>query len=370
MARVLEALSANALSVVGMKASENAFSNLDTLEKYSLLTMGSLYSAHALRRLGNKARHIQEELTVEHAELALALTEQVLQWFFFLELPNKPAVDRLCRDERCLQLATDVALREALTEAELVGRTWPSGWAELPEQQRTALLRTPQPAAIVAEMWQDRGRDMAKAAGDLLRDALAFDRLRNDLRLRQLHSLALSRNGELEKARDKIEELRPSDSDDEETVGIAAGIYKRIWQREPEAKQPLAKSHKLYLKGWKKSKQASAYLGINAATTALWLGKPDESRQLATDVAKLLSGRAERLQQCGCADIRADYWTQASLAEALLLQGQLPPAAAAYRTAFEQYPDNQGDFRVTRTQLQAIAQALSIPQKDIEPLLK
>ena len=41
----------------------------------------------------------------------------------------------------------------------------------------------------------------------------------------------------------------------------------------------LTKSHAKYLDGWGRSKQTNGYLGINAATTALWLGQPAESRR-------------------------------------------------------------------------------------------
>ena len=363
-ARILTALARDTVAAIGVEASENAFSNLMTLEQYSVLSTGENYSAQALRRLGNAARGTQESLTADHAELALALTEQVLQWFFFLDLPKKPAIRQLCRDEHRLKLATDETLRAALSAAEELGLTWPSGWAELSEQQGPALLRVPLVPAIIAETWLDRGK--ADAAQDILRDAL--DRHPNDLRLQQLALLALSRKGDLDAARIQIDLLMARSSDDEETIGIAAGVYKRLWKQAPAEPGWLRSSYKLYDTGWKISRQQNAYLGVNAATTALWLGKPDESRGLAADVAKLLSGRAERLRQSGVAHIGADFWSQVSLAESLLLQRELAQAAAAYRDAFEQYPGFQGGIQVAQAQLQEIAQALGIPQKDIEGL--
>jgi hypothetical protein len=365
--RVLEALTADVLNAVRFQVSVNVFSNLQTLEQYSMLTAGALYSAHALRRLGNAARHIQEELTADHAQLALALTEQVVEWFFFLELPKKPRLSRLCQDQTGLPLASDASLRSAVLASEELGRTWRRGWPALRDEQGSALLRTAQTAAIIVEIWLNRGEpEDFTAASELLGDALA--RHPDNLRLKQLSLLVASRKGDLMAARQQIDRLMDHNSDDDETVGIAAGVYKRMWKQDRAARQWLAKSHKLYLTGWNKSKQQNAYLGINAATTALWFGKTDESEQLAANIEQLLTGRSERLRQCGCSSIRPDYWTQVSLAEALLLQRKLDAAATAYHAAFGQFPHDRGIIRVTLGQGLAIAECLGLTQDEIARL--
>ncbi|HEX3999004.1 MAG TPA: tetratricopeptide repeat-containing protein [Pirellulales bacterium] len=368
-ARVLEALTAEALTAVKIEASVNVFSNLQTLEQYSLLTAGALHSAHALRRLGNAARHIQEELNSDHAQLALALTEQTLAWFFLLDLPKKPRLERLCENESSLALATDESLRGAMANAEKLGRTWHSGWPALRIEQGPALLRTGQTAAIIAELWINHGEeaDLA-AAGELLGDALK--RHPDNLRLQQLRMLHASRSGDLAAASKMIDDLMDRNSDDDETVGIAAGVYKRMWKQDPAARNWLAKSHKLYLTGWKKSKGQNAYLGINAATTSLLLGRAEESWKLAAEIEQLLTGRNDRLRECGCSSIEPDYWTQVSLAESLLLEGKLDEAATAYHAAFQRFSCDRGNIRVTISQMHAIAEARGLSEDEFARLPK
>ena len=356
-ARVLEALTADALAAIRFTASVSVFSNLLTLEQYSLLRRGTLDAAHALRRLGNEARHIQAELTADHAELGLALTEQVLEWFF-LGLPGKAKLSQLSRDQRGVQLATDTTLRVALATAEDLGRTWESDWVELRKQQGRVLLRIAHVPAIIAENWLDRRK--IDSAHDLLQDALVVHP--NDLRLQQLALLAVSRKGDLQAAFERVERLMARNRDDDETLGIAAGVYKRFWEHDRAATQWLAASHKLYRTGWKQSKEQNTYLGINAATTALWLGQPIESRRLAGDVAQLLSERAQQLRQCGSTEIKTGFWTQVTRAEALLLQRDLTAAAAAYRSAFKEHSTDLGCIQVARNQLQTIAEAAGHPR--------
>lgn len=362
-ARMLEALAAAALTVVQIPPSVNVFSNLVTLEQYSLLDSSALHSTHAMRRLGNVARHIQGELTAEHADLSLALTEQVLEWFF-LNLPVREPINGLCNDSRSLPLANDATLRTSLSTAHDVGQTWQFGWAELKQQQGPALLRLGQTAAIVAELWLDRNK--TGAAHDLLLDALK--QFPDDLRLQQLMLLAMSRQRDYAAAIAQVDRLMKSNGEDEETMGIAAGLYKRLWNQDRKATDWLAKAQKLYRNGWNKSKQ-NAYLGINAATTALWLGKPDESQQLAGKIDQLLRSRAAQLQQSGFPHVRPDYWTQVSLAEALLLERKVPEAAAAYQSAIQQFPDKTGSIDVTLGQMRSIAETLGISVAKIEELI-
>ncbi len=362
-ARVLEALTADALARVQIPASVNVFSNLVTLEQYSLLATGAIYATNALRRLGNAARHIQVELTLQHAEISLALAEQVLAWFF-VDLSVGPRLDRLGRGEMAIHLSSDAELQHTFSTAENLGRTWPDGWAELRERQGPEIADVAQAAAIVADIWLERNKP--DAARDLLTDALV--KSPDDLRLQQLMLLVASRNHEFESAREQIDQLMRRNSDDDETLGIAAGAYKRMWQSYRSATQWLAKSHQSYRNGWEKSKRQNTYLGINAATTALWLGKRDDSQRLAANVEQLLVSRTEQLKKSGFPDVRPDYWTQASLAEAILLQGKVAAAAAAIHSAVTQYPDSVGSIHATRTQMDSIAESLKLSNSDIEQL--
>ena len=109
-----------------------------------------------------------------------------------------------------------------------------------------------------------------------------------DVRLKQLMGLYHSRVGEFKEALSYLEPLYEKYADDEETAGILGGIYKRCWQHEGTRTEWLVKSHKAYRRGWERSKFSNAYCGINAATTALWLGRSKESQEIAEKVRDLL----------------------------------------------------------------------------------
>jgi hypothetical protein len=146
---------------------------------------------------------------------------------------------------------------------------------------------------------------------------------------------------------------------DDETVGITAGAYKKLWRHDPTKVEHLHRSHRAYLSGWKESGRKNAYLGINAATTALWLKHKDEAARLAADVDRLLRGRAESLPSA-LRDkwLYSGYWPWVTLAEARLLQGDVDGADKIYDEAFAYHADRVGDIKVTREQRELILKAL------------
>ncbi len=80
--RILEAIAAEALTKINFKPSSNVCSNLVTLADYNLFSKETEYWAHALRRMGNAARHLLTECTVDDGDLALCFAERWLDWFF------------------------------------------------------------------------------------------------------------------------------------------------------------------------------------------------------------------------------------------------------------------------------------------------
>ena len=119
----------------------------------------------------------------------------------------------------------------------------------------------------------------------------------------------------------------------------------------------LEKSQRSYRQGWKQSKKACAYLGINAATTALWLGRSEEAKQLAGEVRKHLRDLAAILrdQETTDPDVGLNYWDQVTVAEAELLLGNLAEARKIYNKAFAMYDQEQAaNTAVTRQQLETL----------------
>jgi tetratricopeptide (TPR) repeat protein len=185
----------------------------------------------------------------------------------------------------------------------------------------------------------------------------------HDMRLRQLMGLYCSRTGEFDEALKCLVTLLPQFPEEDETLGILAGVYKRLWQRDADHEQ-LVRCHQAYRKGWKRSRGTNAYLGINAATTALWLGQLAESRQLADKVRTVLHNRIESLVRHG--GERASvltFWDQVTLAEAELLLGQSDAARPLYQHAHTQFADLQENIAVSKRQAVAILRSLGLNEE-------
>jgi tetratricopeptide (TPR) repeat protein len=359
-ARILEVLAADALKAVKLPASANVFANLDALQQFNLIPTTTRYWAHALRRNGNQVRHINRRVQPEDAHWSVLLVERWLDWFFrqfrygrrlpSLTKDQGPFVLNACAEARALMAAFDAVdfnPRSLLPPVRAAGE---------------ALFRTPSPPAVLAEMLLDRKEH--DACREVLGAALAV--FPDDLRLRQLLGLYWSRCGDLAQARRCLEPLFAQNPDDEETAGISAGVYKRLWLAARHNRKWLAKSQRAYRQGWERSKGSNAYLGINAATTALWLEQPEEARQVAAEVEELLRDRAAALARAALArqpddpDLLFNYWDQVTLAEAQLLLGQFAAARHTYQQAFARHPEQQANIDVSRQQMGEILRALSL----------
>jgi tetratricopeptide (TPR) repeat protein len=356
--RILEAIAAEALKKSDFKPSSNVCSNLVTLVDYNLLVnKETTYWAHALRRMGNAARHLLTECTVDDGDLALCFAERWLDWFF-LKFRFGPRLQQLTLDGEPLDLCGQPELQSLMNHVNefsmRVARERTVGdltWLG-PFVARSAVV-----PALAAEICIDCGAN--DPAIQLLTEALA--KHPHDLRLQQLMGLAFSRKRQFDKALEWLEPLLHKNPNDDENSGICAGVYKRLWE-ERKTHDLLEKAHRIYNRGWGQSQKASAYLGINAATTALYLGHADKARSTAEEVRKLLADRFDRLAKwSGRRDIVPNYWDTVTLAEALLLLGSLELAATYYRDAFTRHGDTQqGSVESTRAQLRSILRAMDV----------
>ena len=202
---------------------------------------------------------------------------------------------------------------------------------------------------MLAERLLDGGRS---AEAQVVLTA-ALGRFADDVRLRQLQGLLWSRAGRLEEACGWLEAIEATDSAaDEETQGILAGAYKRRLEAEPgRSAEWLRASWKKYTAGWQRSRAANAYLGINAAATALWLGLAEESTAVAASVRDLLESRRRGLEGSdGAAPRWLSCWDQLTLAECRLLLRDWDAAGRCYREAAERYPLLTKALEVAREQ--------------------
>lgn len=336
-ARLLDVLASAAVRLLGLTPGPNVFDNLQILEQFGLPPRTTRYWAHGLRRIGNEARHLHRRIDDDDALLARTLLERWLEWFF-CRFPLGPRLDTLPamaagRDE-------GAKLRElvASLDREESTRSTPVNASDA-----AALLTT----IVAAETLLDRADP---SASEFL--TLACKRFPDNPRLRQLHALGLSRSEGPEHAIAELEPLLREAPDDPETQGILAGAYKRMAQRSGEQGW-MEKAHRLYAKGWSRSRGTNTYLGINAAATALFLGRPAVAREMASAVEQHLS-RATHL------DLASDIWAPATLAEAWLIVGELAKARSLYRRTFQIHASRVDAVLVARRQADRLLESLSM----------
>jgi hypothetical protein len=142
---------------------------------------------------------------------------------------------------------------------------------------------------------------------------------------------------------------------DEETCGILAGVYKRLWKKSHNADW-LRQCQLCYQKGWQRSSEMNGYLGINAAYTALNLEQESVARLLAAEVGRMLEKRLQDFVTLG-SGLALNYWDQVTLAEALLYEDP-KRAAALYREAFAVFPEQKRNINVSCVQAREILSKL------------
>lgn len=354
-ARMLEALAAAAVGAAGMTASASSYSNLETLVEFNLVPATTLYWANGLRRLGNDVRHMLRRAEPQDADLAAIFAERWIDWFFRhfrlgLRLPS------ITLDGEHLVAVNNMALPRlvrAIDAEDFDPTAWlPANWkeGEAPFMMAATL------AAVIVDILLDR--DESEAAFAVLDPARK--RFPDDLRLQQLAVLGWKRRGDLNMALQNVGPLLARSGDDE-TAGIVGGVFKQAYLDGGGETDMLAKSHRAYRGGWEASKSSNAYLGINAASTALWMGRPAESRRLAEEVRQLLRKRIAALTRGGDQQlIASSYWDEVTLAEAELLLGEVGAGRRRYQAAFNNFAKSKGNIKVALQQAHRLLPALGI----------
>lgn len=371
--RILEALSGAAVEQVGGEPKPNPFANMKYLEDLALLKKDQGYWAHGLRRLGNEVRHLSRPIGLGEAEVAALLVERWLVWYFqvFVAGPRLPSLFVAEeRDDGPLFPPEDPQIAAVIRAIDRAG-----GLAELAARGLTpaeaqALERAPTAACLLAEKWIDAG--LLEAADRLF--ALLDKAIGGELRLVQLKAVACNRRRDPEGTIALLQPLAAGGAADEETLGILAGAYKRRWDRSrgtaKEDVKALEQSHRYYDRAWTQSKQASYYNGINAATTALFLGKPERAREIAALVVGVIERQAAAVQKHTGRDLLAEnYWFAATLAEARLLEGDAAAAAESFERAFVVFATERGNFATTAQQARAIIRTSGVPAPAVSAVL-
>jgi tetratricopeptide (TPR) repeat protein len=366
--RMLEQLTGAAVELTTPEQAATVFSNLRHLNAVRTVRPAHLVYFHTLRILGNAARHIHREVTDADAEIAVHLLERLLSWFF-LDLKHGPGLDSLRAEGVAVEEQRGSALTEVLClfesespDLETLDALWSGGAGP-------AFASTPIVSSLYAETLIRGDKQQRPQAFRVLSSAL--QRFPDDLRLRQLYGWLLRMEGQVEDALDILEQLHREQTNDQETLGLLAGTYKRLWSemkdvQSRKARHHLRRARDLYLHAWKVSKKKDTYTGINAASTNLFLGHPREARELARAIVSLFDEREQRRQQVQEQTGRqlasfVDYWDEVTLAEAYLLLGRSAQGREAYRNAFEHHRNKPTWHESTLYQLKQLLSCLHLP---------
>lgn len=364
-ARTLEVLVRDAyVKVFGAHESPKLAQQIDQLVQYNFIPKHSSYWMKGVRLLGNDVRHINRRVKFDEAESAIFFLFFCLKWFFCdfalgaravsINKPNSNPIPQSknhlvdiswALEKKRLDRATLIKVLNAnqkfFTESFPVNPTLPTMLIDMLLGFGETGLATQMVEGIENHL---RGKDK-----------------KHYPRFKALKGLLLSRSGELRAALDVLNDVyyqNNRERADDDHLGILGGVYKRIWQTSA-CTDSLEKAYKTYKYGWdgRFTRKSNVYLGINTATTALFLGQHEKSSRIARDIVGSLKARRNTIQGKTANRNDLSYWDMATLAEASLLAGDHATAKETYRQAFNTYPQMEQSIHVTKEQLQAILES-------------
>jgi class 3 adenylate cyclase len=218
---------------------------------------------------------------------------------------------------------------------------------------------SPEIYRLVGEKILDQGEPLL--AYDVVSEGLK--NRQEDVRLRQLQGLALARSGASERANCILEQLRAEKHIDEETLGMLARTYKDLAARSQspsDARNFLSRAAEIYADAYQI--KGGYWPGINAATTALLIGKTERALSLAKQVNVACLRRLRRAHN-------DHYWLFATLGEAALVLRDWSEAANWYRRAGQVGRRSFGDLQSSRRNARLLLRHWKVDSSEIEQYL-
>lgn len=180
------------------------------------------------------------------------------------------------------------------------------------------------------------------SAYDAAHDAL--EHFPEDLWLQQRMALALAQMGSSVRAQDILNRLLNTEPENRDTLSFLGRTYKDRWCAHPESVEYLRQAFEHYNRAFTVP-PPDFYPGINAATLAFLLNENDKAKKIASTVLEI------------CKEQPDDYWKHATIAEALVVLGDVEGAKSAYRAAVATDNDLRA-FSSTRKQARVLSRQL------------
>ena len=211
------------------------------------------------------------------------------------------------------------------------------------------------------------GERILKQGEPLLAYDVVSEGLKNyptDVRLRQLQGLALARSGATDSANRILEQLCAEKHIGEETLGMLARTYKDRATHSKSARDVrkfLRRAAETYAHAYEIN--GGYWVGINAATTALLIGKKERATKLAKNV------RLSCLRELR--NVRSDkYWLSATLGEAALILRDWSQATNWYGQAGQIGRHRFGDLQSSRRNARLLLRHWKADRSEIERCLQ
>jgi len=213
---------------------------------------------------------------------------------------------------------------------------------------------SPEPYRLLVERLRATGEPLL--AYDVVQEGL--EHCPDDLRLRQLHALALADSGVTERANTLLARLVAEGHEDEETVGMLARTHKDLALRACEAGERAR--HLRLAREWYESsyrRTGGYWTGINAATLAALEGSPSAAI-LAAQVYDQCMAYLSRIETEG----GDRYWPIATLGEACLVMERWSEAERWYRMGSDVGLGRSRDLSSTRRNARLLLGLPGVPE--------
>ncbi|HEY1583685.1 MAG TPA: TRAFs-binding domain-containing protein [Chthoniobacterales bacterium] len=213
---------------------------------------------------------------------------------------------------------------------------------------------------LLGEKLLKRGEPLL--AYDVVRQGL--EEFPRDVRLRQLQGLALARSGSSERAGAILSELVKEKHADSETLGMLARTYKDRALRAAtprEARGFWRRAAEIYAQAHAAS--GDYWTGINAATTALLIGRETRALHLAKKIRAIC--RRELQRETG-----DRYWLLATLGEAALILRDWPLAHKRYAEARGVAGRRFGNLQASRRNAELLLNHWQVDLREVEESLR
>ncbi|MCX6979187.1 MAG: hypothetical protein NTV08_00270 [Verrucomicrobia bacterium] len=178
----------------------------------------------------------------------------------------------------------------------------------------------------------------------------------DDVALILIRALATARSGAPQAAQELLARKQGVLADAAEAKSLLARTFKDLWKTSGETRY-LEQSFELYHLDYKMTKGDRTFPGVNAASMACFLGRTDDAHRVASDVLSLLRAKPDT----------ANYWDQVTIAECLLVEGQIEPARAAYSAATQSEPIAHAHLATTRAQARLLLRQHGRGESEFDP---